>query len=413
MHVLVLSQYFSPEPIPKPVELAEGLVARGHRVTVVTGVPNYPSGRLYEGHRLGLIRRETFRGIPVIRTFEYPYHGLRLSGRAVNYLSFAASAPLAAAFVSDVDVIYVWHPPLTVGIPAWALGRLVRAPFVYDVQDIWPDAVVDAGSVPSGMGIQLLRRLEGFVYRRAAHLITATEPARQNLIEKGVVPGNVTALPHWLDLAPWTPMTSHRDAVRHELGWHDRFVVVFAGNLGRLQALDTIVFAARHFRMDERFHIAFVGDGSERARLEQLVRENQLADRVSFLPPRPASEMPRLLAGADAVVVHLARSRITPWTIPSKTLAYLASGVPIVVATEGPTAELVEQAGAGLVTRAEDPEALAHTIRALAALPDAERMAMGARGRAYVATHLSQERVVPQYESLLARVAAAARGHGS
>ena len=406
MRVLILSQYYAPEPIPKPVELAESLLARGHDVTVVTGFPNYPSGDLYAGYRLGLLRREAINGVPVIRTFEYPYHGLNAIGRAANYLSFAASAPLAASVVKRTDVIYVWHPPLTVGLPAWMLGVLCRAPFVYDVQDIWPDAAVDAGAFQHGPLTRVLHGLERFVYRRAAHVITATEPARANLLSKGVPENKVTALPHWIDIDGWIGDAGARDATRRSLGWDDRFVVLFAGNLGVLQGLDAVVRAARGFARDERFRIVFVGDGSERARLETLAGAEGVADRVEFLARRPPGEMPALFAAADALLIHLKQSQLAEWTVPTKTLAYMAAGRPIIVAAGGPAAALVREAGAGLASRPEDPAALAQVIRTMAATPCADRQAMGLAGRAYIETHLTRGHVVPRYERLLELAAA-------
>ena len=399
MRVVILSQYFAPEPIPKPLELAESLMARGHDVAVVTGFPNYPSGKLYDGHRLRLWKRERAGQVPVLRTFEYPYHGLRVLGRGANYLSFAASAMLALAMVKRPDVLYVWHPPLTIGLPAWLLSRLWRAPFVLDVQDIWPDTAIHVGALQPGAVTSALHVLERFVYRRAAHVITTTSAARENLLEKGVPPGKVTALPHWIDPGEWRAPMHERDAARDALGWRDRFVTLHAGNIGLLQALESVVAAAGE--LDRRFLLVIVGDGSERARLESLVAARGLTDRVQFLPRRPPSDMPRLYAAADALLVHLKRSMFALWSVPTKTLAYLSSGRPLIVATEGPSIDLVERARAGLVAPPESPEALARTIRALAAYPESERLAMGERGRAFVSAHLSRGKVVPQYEALL------------
>lgn len=404
LRIVILSQYYAPEPIPKPVELARALRDRGHDVTVVTGFPNYPSGRLYRGYRLRPRAVESIDGITVIRTFEFPYHGLRVAGRALNYFSFALSAPWAASIVGRADVIYVWHPPLTVGLAAWALGRLCRAPFVYDVQDIWPEAVLDAGSMAPGVATRGLRWLERFVYARAAHLITATEPARRNLIDKGVPAAKVSVLPHWIDPSAWTLDRTHRREVRAALGWADRFVVLFAGNMGRLQALDSAVLAARDLAPG-RFRLTFVGDGSERQRLQELVRANRLEETVEFLPSRPASAMPELFAATDAVLVHLKRADLASWTIPTKTLAYLAAGLPTIVAASGPTADLVRQADAGVIAPPEDPAALARVISALAAEPPAALAAMGARGQQYAAQHMARDRVIPDYEALLVRAA--------
>lgn len=406
MRVLILSQYYAPEPIPKPVELAEALRQRGHDVTVVTGIPNYPSGRLYPGYRLAPLRRESLDGVSVIRTFEFPYHGLRFSGRLLNYTSFMTSAPLAAAVVKRVDVIYAWHPPLTVGPAAWMLGKLCRAPFVYDVQDIWPDAAVEVGAIGHPRVTRMLHRLERFVYRRAAHIITATNGARQNLLDKGVPADKVSVLPHWIDLSIWgNGAAGNRVDTRRGLGWSDSFVTLFAGNIGVLQAVDTIVHAMTHFTPGERFRAAIVGDGADLARVREVARTQGVGDRVQFLERRSASEMPRLLAAADSLVVHLKRSPLAQWSLPTKTLAYLASGQPMIAAVEGPAADLVAEARAGVTVPPENPQALAGAMRRLAAMTDGERSQLGANGRHFVETHLSREHVIPQYEALLSRVA--------
>jgi colanic acid biosynthesis glycosyl transferase WcaI len=122
MRILILSQYYQPEPVPKSTELAAALTEFGHEISVITGFPNYPSGDLYPGYRLGLVRKETIEGITVRRTYEYPYHGKRALGRIANYFSFMLSAPIGALLAPKCDVMYVWHPPLTVGVAAW-IGR--------------------------------------------------------------------------------------------------------------------------------------------------------------------------------------------------------------------------------------------------------------------------------------------------
>jgi glycosyltransferase involved in cell wall biosynthesis len=412
VRVLVLSQYYAPEPIPKPVELAEALRQRGHDVTVVTGIPNYPSGRLYPGYRLRPLRREAQDGVSVVRTFEYPYHGLRFAGRLVNYASFMTSAPLAAAVVRRADVIYVWHPPLTVGPAAWMLGRLCRAPFVYDVQDIWPDAAVEAGAITNPRVTRVLHRLERFVYRRAAHIITATAAARQNLVDKGVPSEKVSVLPHWIDVSAWNGIDpGYRRAFRRALGWDDDFVALFAGNIGVLQALDTVVHAMRHFGPDERFRAVIVGDGADLARIRALAETQGVERRVQFLDRRPAAEMPQLFAAADTLLVHLKRSPLAHWSLPTKTLAYLASGRPVIVAGEGPAAGLVEEAGAGIAVAPEQPEVLADAMRRIAGMSEGERAALGASGRRFARAHLSREQVIPQYEALLSSVAAGGFGN--
>src|SRR5437660_10947613 len=199
MRILILSQYYDPEPVPKPAELAEALRQRGHQVAVLTGFPNYPSGKLYKGFRLRMVKREVMNGIPVTRTFEYPYHGTNVIGRLLNYFSFMVSAPLGSLLTPACDAIYVWHPPLTVGVAAWVIAGLRGVPFIYDVQDIWPESAVLSGLLKEGWLVRMMSRLERFVYRRADHLLVVTDGSRKNLIAKGIAPARISAMPHWVD----------------------------------------------------------------------------------------------------------------------------------------------------------------------------------------------------------------------
>ncbi len=406
MRILILSQYYDPEPVPKPAELALALRQRGHSVRAITGFPNYPTGKLYEGYHLALMRREEIDGVEVRRTFEYPYHGPSVIKRLINFWSFALSAPLASFFMPRADVMYVWHPPLSVGVAAWLISILRGIPFVYDVQDIWPESAVVSGMLRDGPLVRAMSMLERFAYRRAAHVLVVTEGARQNLISKGVPAEKVSVMPHWIDESLFKVSSpQQRDEVRLRLGWHDQFVVLFAGNLGLMQGLDTVVRAASHLHSRERIRFIFVGDGADRERLQSLSGELGVQDRVQFIQRQPMSEMPNLMAAADVLLVHLKKSELCQWVIPTKTLAYLAAGRPIIMAMEGAAADLVMQAQAGSVIAPDEPEVLAEEVRRMEALPAEKRESMGTAGRAFLLRTMTRARVVPQYESVLQSVA--------
>jgi glycosyltransferase involved in cell wall biosynthesis len=410
MRVLILSHYYDPEPVAKPGEIAHALRVRGHDSAVVTGFPNYPSGQLYPGFRLRLLKRESHGDVPIIRTFVFPYHGKNVWGRLVNYWSFVLFAPLGAFFVPRADVMYVWHPPLTVGVAAWLISRLRGIPFVYDVQDIWPESAVLSGLMKPGLMTRMMARLERFVYRRAAHLLVVTEGARQNLIGKGIPPEKVTVMPHWVDEGIFNEEARRRrTSVREEFGWSDRFVVLFAGNLGLVQGLDSVLRTAA-LLPSGRVLIALVGDGSDRERLMAMAEELGVSDRVQFVERQPMSRMPEIMAAADTLLVHLRRSELSRYVIPSKTMAYLAAGRPILMAMEGAAADLVTAAGAGRTVPPDDPDALAEAIQSFSRLSESERDAYFQRGPVYLRKHLSKDVVVAQYEALLRGIAAGGAG---
>jgi len=407
MRVLILSQYYRPEPIPKPSELASSLIRQGDEVTVVTGFPNYPSGKLYQGYRLGLLRKEKLDGVNVIRTFSYPYHGRSVVGRFLNYVSFMLSAPLACFVTPRFDVIYVFHPPLTIGLSAWVIARLRRVQFVYDVQDIWPEAAVLAGVLKPGSLLYCLKVLERFVYRRADHILVVTEGARVNLISKGVPSAKLSVMPHWFDNSIFAHRDkSARERLRVTHGWNGKTMILFAGNIGLVQGLESVIRAAELLRDASNIRFVFLGDGIDKARLQQLSQSLALMDRVQFLERQPIDCMPDFMAAADGLLVHLKHSELSNYVIPTKTLAYLASGKVIIMAMDGAAAKLVQEAGAGFVVPPDNPEKLASAVKRLAELPVNEREKMGALGKGYFAANLSKDTVIPRYRDLLARFAA-------
>lgn len=406
MRVLILSHYYLPEPIPKPSELAEELARNGHSVSVVTGFPNYPSGILYPGFRLGLVRREKAGGIRIVRTFEFPYHGTNSIGRILNYLSTMISTPLGSFFVPRCDVMYVWHPPLTIGVSAWLISRLHGIPFVYDLQDIWPESVVLSGMLRNKFIIRMLSLLERFVYRRADHIFVVTAGARENLLEKGVSPEKVSVMPHWIDESKSGGFDCEtRRRVRRTCGWTGKFVSLFAGNIGIIQGLDTVVRAAALLPRDSGFLISLIGDGADKQRLLELAKSLDVADRIQFLDRHPAEEMPALMEAADVLLVHLKSDPVAHWTIPTKIFAYLAAGKPVLVAMDGPGADLVRDPRAGIAISPEDAVAFSEAIRSLRDLPPEDRAAMGQRGREYLLANFSRQVVLAEYEEKLRMIA--------
>jgi colanic acid biosynthesis glycosyl transferase WcaI len=402
MRVLILSQYYDPEPIPKPSELAQELQRRGYEVSVVTGFPNYPSGILYQGFNLRLIQHVQMDGVPVTRTFEYPYHSKSALGRILNYLSFMVSAPFGLFKTGPFDVIYVWHPPLTVGIAAWVMACLRHVPFVYDVQDIWPESEILSGVLKKGTLTKLLACIEKFVYKQAGHILVVTEGARGNLIAKGVPPNKVSVTPHWINDDLFEVVDgSSIPPLRQRMKFDHCFTVMFAGNLGLVQSLDTVIYAAEILRENKNILIVFVGDGVERDRLQNLTNSLNLEQRVRFIDHQPMENMPALMAAADILLVHLKRSELSHYVIPTKIISYLAAGKPILIASEGAAVDLIIQAEAGIATIPENPTALAEAICMLAACSYEERQTMGQHGRQYFLSHYSKNVVIPLYESIL------------
>lgn len=412
MRVLILSQYYDPEPIPKPAELAQELKHRGYSVFVVTGFPNYPSGALYPGFHLSLFQREEREGIPVVRTFEFPYHGRSSLGRILNYTSFMCSSVLGVFLTPACDVIYVWHPPLTIGIAAVIISLLKRAPFVYDVQDIWPESIVSSGWKLPALAVRFLHWMERIIYRQAEKVLVVTTGAKDNLLGKGVPSAKLMVAPHWFDEGVFQRENRRNRDIRNQYNMKDRFVVMFAGNLGLMQGLDTLVQAAEKLRDHKEILFVLVGDGLDRDRLRSMASELGL-ENILFVEKQPMSGMPSYLSSADALLVLLRDSKLSECIIPTKTFAYMAAGKPVISAANGACADLIRDDKAGLTVLPDSADALAEGVLQMYKMSDSSRKIMGENGRRYLLGNFSKEKVVGDYERILKNAGARVGEDGS
>lgn len=410
MKILLLSQYYAPEPNIKTPLLAQDLAARGHQVTVLTGFPNYPQGRIYPGYRQRLWQEEWQGQVRVVRLPLYADHSRAAVRRVLNYASFAVSAALLGpALCGPADVMWVYHPPLTIGFPAWVIGLLRRLPFVYEIQDMWPETLAATGMVTASQITAVTAALARRLYNQAACITVISPGFKHNLLAKGVPADKIQVIPNWADEDVFRPLPRD-EALAAAHGMSGRFNVVYGGNLGAAQALENVLTAAELLRSQPDIQIVLIGDGLAAAELQQQAAARGLGN-LRFIGQQPAERMAHFFALADALLVHLKRDPLFEITIPSKTLAYLACGRPIVAAVAGDAAEVVRAAGAGVVCAPEDPAALARTIRALAALPPAERERMGASGRAAFLAGYTRAVLVDQYERLFERIARRSGSH--
>lgn len=400
MRIIILSQWYPPEPESKIHLLARDLAARTHQVTSVTGYPNYPSGQLYPGYRIHWRQWEYLDGVRVLRLPLYPSHDRSALKRAANYSSFAISASvLGPTLIGQADVMWVYHPPLTIGLPAWLISAARHVPFVFEIQDMWPETLAATGMFSSQSAANVLSAFARFVYRRAAAITVISPGFRQNLICKGVPAEKIQIMPNWADEDVFRPVPPDA-ALAAEYGFAGRFNVLFAGNMGSAQALDAVLDAASCLQEMPAIQFVFIGDGVDAGRLKASARERGLAN-VRFIGRQPAEQMPRFFALADALLVHLRRNPLFEITIPSKTIAYLACGRPIIAATAGDAAEVVRDAGAGLICPPEDPAALAARVRELYEMSPETRAALGEAGRQAHLRHYTRRALVDRYETLL------------
>lgn len=408
MRVLIVTQYFWPENF-RINDLALGLRDRGHRVEVLTGLPNYPSGRLFEGYGPFRPRREDFQGVVVHRVPLIPRGGGGGVRLALNYLSFAGLGALLAPWRvrGRFDVILVFEPsPITVGIPALVLKRTRRAPVMFWVQDLWPESLSATGAVRSPAILKAVERLVRAIYRGCDRILVQSEafvdPVRRLAGESARVqyfPNSAEAF-----YRPVDPASGNGSVPPLPGG----FRVMLAGNLGAAQDLPTVLDAAERLRGRGDVHWLLVGDGRMRGWVEEQVSARGLGGTVHLLGAHPPEAMPHFFARADVLLATLRREPIFASTIPSKVQSYMACARPILAALDGEGARVVTEAGAGVAVPAEDPAALADAVARLAALPAAEREAMGARGRRYFMEHFEREMLLDRLEGWMREMTEAA-----
>jgi len=401
VHILIVSQYFWPESF-RVNDLALGLKERGHAVAVLTGLPNYPTGRFFPGYGFFTPSSEEFNGLPVYRVPLIPRGSGQRWRLALNYFSFAIFASLLAPVHcrGAFDLIFVFEPsPITVGIPAIMLKKFKRAPVMFWVQDLWPESLSATRAIRSELLLHWVAKLVRFIYQRCDRILVQSEGFIPSVTALGADPQRVAYFPNWAETI-YRPVATAEDAPeRKEVP--AGFCVMFAGNIGAAQSFETILEAATLLRQHQDIHWVVVGDGHRRAWVEGQILERGLKQSVHLLGPRPAEVMPHYFALADALLVTLKCDPIFALTIPSKVQSYLACAKPILAALNGEGARVVRESGAGLVCPAEDAKALAESVLRLSRMSPQERAAMGQKGRTYFEANFEREKLLDRLEGLM------------
>ena len=385
--VLLLTQWFDPEPIFKGLVFARELVKQGFEVEVLTGFPNYPGGKVYPGYKVKWLQREVIDGVHITRVPLYPNHDQSAIMRVLNYASFAASSLFYGMFMARrPDVMYAYHPPLTVGITASLLRLFRRVPVVYDIQDMWPDTLRATGMLNNSKALRLVGLVCNWVYRRVDQIVVLSPGFKRLLLERGVPESKLRVVYNWADEVSLGAPVGH---VAESFPAEGQFTILFAGNMGKAQALDTVLDAAALLQEQcSRVCWVMLGGGVEVERLKAEALRRLLGN-VVFLPAVPMAEVGAYLQAADALLVHLRKDPLFEITIPSKTQAYMAVGKPLLMAVDGDAADLVKQSGGGVVAESESAQALAQAARQLANTPPAELAAMGLQAQQHYQQHLS------------------------
>ncbi|NLI92259.1 MAG: glycosyltransferase family 4 protein [Peptococcaceae bacterium] len=397
MRILLLTQYFTPEKGAAQVrlwELAKGLKNEGHEVTVVTAFPNHPTGIIPTEYRGKRFAQEEMDGVKVLRTWIYPVKRGRFWLRLCNYFSFVFSSLYGIFRSGKQDLIVVESPPLFIGFSAIIASFFKKAPYIFNVSDLWPESAVQLGLVTNKHLIRMSEWLEAYFYRKAFKLSAQTQGIVEGLKKKGVSSEDILFLPNGVDTDLFRPREKDTD-LEESLGLQGKNVILYAGTMGYAHGIETALEAADILRKEKDIFFLFVGDGSERPRLEEISREKNLPN-IRFVDFQPLEEIPRYYSLSIINLSTLRRYKLSEGVRPSKVFPALASGQPLIYVGEGEGAEIVKESGGGIVLEPENPELLAETILKLLSNPGYCRELSG-KGREYVIQHYSWQSIIKNW----------------
>lgn len=402
MNILFLTQYFPPEvgaPQNRIFEFAKRLKNNGHNITVLTAMPNYPKGEIYEGYKDKRYMEEDMEGIRVIRTWIYATKSQSFVKRLLNYFSFTASSVFQGLRHLDksIDVVIVESPPLFLGWSGYRISKRLKAKYVFNVSDLWPESAVKLGVLHNKLFIKLSVWLEEFSYKKADIVTGQTRGIVDNISSRGFK-DKTYLITNGVDLALFGKDKASNEFVK-EYGLEGKFIAGYAGIHGLAQGLETVMKAADILRDHRDIMFAFIGDGPEKPKLIKM-KEDLNLENVVFLPVQPKKAMPGVVANFGCALVPLKKLDLFKGALPSKMFETLASSVPIVLSVEGEAKELIENANAGICVEPENEKEIAAAVLRLYE-DRALRDRLGDNGRAYIEEHFDRAKITRKFEETL------------
>ncbi|NTW63632.1 MAG: glycosyltransferase family 4 protein [Chlorobiaceae bacterium] len=407
MHVLVVSQYFWPENF-RINDLVRSLTDRGHQVTVLTGIPNYPEGRFFTGYGLWRNVRQKYFGAEVVRVPLFPRgkgDGISL---LLNYFSFAFFSSILSPFLikGTFDLIFVCQlSPVTVGLPAILLKKLLKAPIVFWILDLWPESLSASGAVSDKRILAFMDKVVRFIYRNSDKIVVSSRGFIDSVKAKGVSSDRLEYFPNWYEPEYDSQQPAKSADYVEKIILPNGFRLMFAGNIGASQDFEIILSAAEILKKNTDIHWVILGDGRRFEWLKEQVYSRDLSTCIHLLGRYPPQAMPGFFASADAMLVTLTRNPVFSLTIPGKIQSYMACGKPIIAALDGEGYRLIVDSGAGLASPSEDTFALVESVLTIYKMPKEKRIEMGESGRMYCEANFNREILMDRFEGWLDEIA--------
>lgn len=399
MKILVVTQYFWPENF-KINDLCEGLIEKGHEVTVFTGLPNYPDGHFFKGYSFKGPYTEKFGKIDVIRCPLIPRGKNKSVRLALNYISFCLLSTLLAPFLvrGKFDKIFIYQlSPVFAALPAVVLKYIKKAPIILWVTDLWPDSLEATNVVKNKKLLSIVGLFVKFIYQQSDKIFISSRGFSKKIEAMGVSKNKIMFWPQWAE-SLFGSTESLKDYEDQKTP-RDGFVVMFAGNIGSAQDFGTIVEAATLLKNEHHIKFAILGDGLMRAWAEKEVQVRGLEKTFIFLGRKPLSTMPYYYEKASVLLVSLTDTELFSITIPSKVQTYLASGKPLLASLNGEGAQIVDDWKAGFSCNAGQPQKLSETIKKMSELSHDELNQMGKNAYACYLAEFERNKLISSLES--------------
>ncbi len=363
MNILIVSQYYPPEVgalATRMSSIARHLRGFGHNVTVLCEIPNYPTGIVEKKYKGKLWFAEKVDGIDVIRSYVTANPRKTNVQRIKFYISFMISAILKGLTLPQYDIVIATSPPLFVGIAGLLISKFVNAKFVFDVRDLWPESAFSLGEMNKGLSYSLAEKMELLLYRKAQIISVAVPGFKDRLMEKGVTAEKIVPLPNGVDVDHFYPCSANTE-LKQKYDLIDKFVVLFSGNHGLAQGLDTVIKAAQILKDHENIRFLFIGSGVEKDKLVQMKAKMGLTN-IIFDKEQPFSVMPKIISIADVCLVPLKDLDLFKNALPSKMFEYMACGKPVLSTLIGEGRDVLEESGGGVSVSPENEIELAKAV---------------------------------------------------
>lgn len=398
--ILLVTQYFQPENF-KCNDIAFELQRRGHDVTVLTAIPNYPKGKYFDGYGVFKRRTEVVDGVKIIRGFVVPRGKGGKILLSLNYLSYLFSSCIIALYLAlryRYDAVFVHEvSPVTIGVAATLVKRMQRIPMYFWVLDLWPESLTAAIGLRNRYILGFFSKMVQWFYRNSDKILISSKGFASSICEKGDFADKIVYFPNWVDGA----LTVKSDVPTPEVP--AGFVAMFTGNIGESQDFGTVLDAAERLKSRKDIHFVIVGDGRAKEWLEKQIVERELSQTVHCVGSYPLVAMPATFAKADVLFAALKDEAIFAITVPAKIQAYMSSGKPIVTMINGEAKLLIEEVGCGIAVEAGDGEAFAEAIAKIADMTQAEREKIGENGRSFAARNFDFATQMTLLEEIMRR----------